>query len=106
MRLRDFYDTSADEDGGMDKQPISCKREEEPIQNKDCYMVQSRLLGGEVIIFCILKSALHFLTDKYPWLVIYFPPEIEKLYLYKDDKELIRKVHLVKKEFYRWGAIL
>ena len=102
MRIRDFKGTLSSKDGGETKQPIPGKREEEPVQDKDYYLFESQLLDGEVIILCKVKSALKYLRDNYPGIVIYSPLEIEELYKLKDDEDAIKKIHLVKKKFGGW----
>ena len=101
MRIRDFKGTLSSKDGGETKQPIPGKGGE-PIQNKDYYLVESKLLDGEVIILCKIKSALKYLRKEYPGIVIYFPPEIEELYRLKEDEDAIKKIHLIKKKFGGW----
>ena len=100
MKLRSMK--SAKSSGPGIQQFISDKAADEPVQNKDYYLVESKLLGGEVIILCKVKSALQYLRKEFPGTVIYFPPEIFELHKLKDDQDAIKKIHLVKKKFGGW----
>ena len=100
MKLRSMK--SAKVCGTGNQQIVSNKTAEEPVQNRDYYLVESKLLHGEVIILCKVKSALRYLREKYPGTVIYFPPEIFELERVKNDQDAIRKIHLVKKKFHGW----
>lgn len=71
-------------------------------QNLEFVIIESKLLDGEKIILAFEKSSLKKLREKFPDLVIYFPPEIKELYKHKDDTDLIKKLHLVKKKFKGW----
>ena len=81
---------------------ISDKAADEPVQNKDYYLIESKLLNGETIILCKVKSALPYVKKEFPGTVIYFPPEIYELCRLKDDHDAIKKIHLVKKKFGGW----
>ena len=65
-------------------------------------LLESKVLDGEMIILAFNKKLLKELREKYPGIVIYFPPEIEELWEHRDDPEFIRKTHLVKKHFGVW----
>ena len=75
---------------------------DEPIRNKDYWLIESRLLNGEVIVYAKYTKYLKKLRALLPELVIYFPPEADELYKHKDDKEHIIALHKLKKKFRGW----
>lgn len=64
--------------------------------------IKSRLLDGETIVIVFNKDALTEVKRKYPNTVIYSLLEIQELLPFRHNKDFIRKVHLVKKEFDGW----
>jgi hypothetical protein len=85
-----------------DLENIETKPGNENPQNLEYVLIESRLLDGEKILLAFEKKSLKKLREQFPNIVIYFPPEIKELYKHKDDKEFIKKIHLVKKEFKGW----
>jgi hypothetical protein len=71
------------------------------VYHRDYVGIESRLLN-DTLILCFDKTKLKLVKEKHPGVPIYFPAEIEELYPYKDDKELIRWVHTCKKKFGGW----
>jgi hypothetical protein len=60
--------------------------------------MKSRLLN-DTLILCFDKKKLRLVKQKHPGIPIYFPPEIEELYPYRKEEELIKWVYACKKEF-------
>lgn len=90
MRLRDLERQM--------KKPEETPTDEDP----GYYLIESKVLDGEIVVFALEKKLLKKLRAEFPGLVIYFPPEIDEIYKYRDNKEFIKKVHLVKKKFRGW----
>ena len=72
------------------------------IQEVEYLLIESKVLDGEKILLAFEKKCLKKLREKFPGIVIYFPPEIDELYKHKGDIDSIRKIHLAKKEFNGW----
>ncbi len=68
---------------------------------RDYVGIKSKLLN-DTLILCFDKSKLRLVMERHPNIPIYFPPEIEELYPYRQEGELIRWVHACKKEFGAW----
>ncbi len=98
MRLRDLEDIES----RARENPIPQTLSAESYQNLEYVLIESNLLDGEKILLAFEKKSLKKLKRQFPDIVIYFPPEINELYQHKDDKEFIKKIHLVKKEFNGW----
>ena len=86
----------------IDEKDAIKQERNEPVQNRDYYLIESQLLDGEIIILCKIKSALQYLRKEFPDTVIYSPLEIEELYRFKDDEDAIKAAHMVKKRFGGW----
>ncbi len=68
-------------------------------------VIESRLLDNEQILFVFEKKHLKEARRAYPSMAIYFPPEIKELHRHKDTPDypqVLKHVHLVKKEFGGW----
>ena len=65
-------------------------------------LLESLLLNGEQILLVMEKQYLREARKAYPDVTLYFPPEVEELYPYMHDTELIRAVHLIKSRFKGW----
>jgi hypothetical protein len=68
-------------------------------------VVQSRLLDGEQILLVAHRRYLKEARQAHPDKVIYLPPEGEELQCHQNSpqyREVVRKIHLVKKEFDGW----
>jgi len=68
-------------------------------------VIRSRLLDDEKILFVLHKRYLREAQQAHPDKVIYLPFEMDDLqrrWHAQQDREIIRKVHLVKKEFDGW----
>lgn len=64
--------------------------------------INSQILN-ETIILIFDKNFVGEARREHPGVVIYFPPEITRLYeLINGNREAIKKVHAVKKEFTGW----
>jgi hypothetical protein len=90
-----------------DNQPLEADNPPTPLPDnglvyeRDYIGIASKLLN-DTLILCFDKQKLKLVKEKHPGIPIYFPAEIEELYPYKDDKELIRWVHTCKKKFGAW----
>jgi hypothetical protein len=69
--------------------------------NKEYVLLDSKLLNEEVVLG-LNTSLLDELRRKFPDRVIYFPPEIEELWPYRESREFITKVHSAKRKFGAW----
>ena len=65
-------------------------------------LLESLLLDKEQILLVMDTSDLKEARKAYPHTVIYFPPEVQELYPFRNDGELMRKVHEIKKRFRGW----
>jgi hypothetical protein len=68
-------------------------------------VIKSRLLDGQQVLLVLQKKHLKEARQEHPDKVIYFPPEIKELGRHRGVpgyEDLLRKVHLVKKEFGGW----
>jgi len=74
----------------------------EKTQEVEYLLIESKVLDGEKIVLAFEKKCLRKLREKFPGIVIYFPPEIEELWKHKGDIDSIKKIYLVKKEFNGW----
>ena len=65
-------------------------------------LLESLLLDKEQILLVMDTADLMEARQAYPDTVIYFPPEVQELYPYKDDEDLLRTVNSLKKRFKGW----
>ena len=68
-------------------------------------VIRSRLLDGEQILLVLHKRYLREARQAHPDKVIYLPHEVDHLHRRckaQPDREIVRKTHLVKKEFDGW----
>jgi len=98
MKLRDLENIETRSQENIIPQTLSV----ESYQSLEYVLIESKLLDGEKILLAFEKKSLKKLREQFPNIVIYFPPEINELYQHRDDKEFIKKIHLVKKEFKGW----
>jgi hypothetical protein len=69
------------------------------------YVIESRVLDGEKILLVTEKKYLKEARKEHPDKVIYFPPEIRELAKHEGSvwfKDMVKKVHMAKKEFKGW----
>lgn len=65
-------------------------------------LLESLLLEGEKILLVFEKCDLKEARAVYPDVTIYFPPEVEALFPFKGDEDLLRTVNTIKKRFKGW----
>lgn len=65
-------------------------------------LLESLLLDGDKILLVFDKSDLKEARAVYPDVTIYFPPEVEALFPFRDDEDLLRTVNTIKKRFKGW----
>jgi hypothetical protein len=69
------------------------------------YVIESKVLNNERVLLVTKKNYLKQARKEHPDKAIYFPPEIKELARHEGCEkfeDLIRKVHMVKKEFRAW----
>ena len=69
------------------------------------YVIESKVLNNEGVLLVTEKKYLKQARKEHPDKAIYFPPEIRELARhegYEKFDDLVRKVHMVKKEFRAW----
>ena len=72
---------------------------------KPWLVIRSHLLDEEQIVLVLERKQLSKARQANPGKLIYVPLEIEELQRHRDSpdyRELVRKVHLIKKEFDGW----
>ncbi len=77
--------------------------EDELVYQRDYIGIESTLLN-DTLILCLDKGKLKLVMKKHPGIPIYFPEEVEELYPYADDTELLKWVHACKKKFGKFGS--
>jgi len=68
-------------------------------------IIKSPVLDGEEILLVFHKRSLREARQAHPDKLIYLPPEMEELRRHQHSprcREIVRKIHLVKKEFDGW----
>ncbi len=110
MKLQDLADRSLSDVSGQDMDNsrtdiFQASGQAASFEDMKWLIVESRLLDNEQILVVFEKKHLKEARRAYPSMAIYFPPEIEEIRRYKDTPDypqVLKRVHLVKKEFGGW----
>jgi len=78
------------------------KERDPPYEGAEYVLIEINPETKEQIVLGFNKREYKELKNKFQGITIYFPEEIEILYLYKDNPELIQKLHFIKREFEGW----
>ncbi|MFQ5583456.1 MAG: hypothetical protein ACE5GL_03360 [Calditrichia bacterium] len=82
-------------------QPPPPLEEKELEYYRDYVMIESKLVN-DTLILCFDKKNFKRVRKRHPGIPIYFEPEINELWKYREDKETIKWLHAVKKQFQGW----